>query len=123
MAALARCAARRALSRFVGLFARFPNTKEAGRCPACFSMSSAGFQGSSRNLGGAKEGRTPDLLNAIQTLYQLSYSPMVRLTGADSSKTPRESQAEKSRFSIDFPRAFCFNPHRFRAPRAISSVG
>ena len=26
-------------------------------------------------LGGAKEDRTPDLLNAIQTLYQLSYSP------------------------------------------------
>ncbi len=25
--------------------------------------------------GGAKEGRTPDLLNAIQALYQLSYSP------------------------------------------------
>jgi hypothetical protein len=26
--------------------------------------------------GGAKEGRTPDLLNAIQTLYQLSYDPI-----------------------------------------------
>ncbi len=26
--------------------------------------------------GGAKEGRTPDLLNAIQTLYQLSYDPV-----------------------------------------------
>ena len=25
--------------------------------------------------GGAKEARTPDLLNAIQTLYQLSYDP------------------------------------------------
>ena len=24
---------------------------------------------------GAKESRTPDLLNAIQALYQLSYSP------------------------------------------------
>jgi hypothetical protein len=26
--------------------------------------------------GGAKEARTPDLLNAIQTLYQLSYDPI-----------------------------------------------
>jgi hypothetical protein len=26
--------------------------------------------------GGAKEGRTPDLLNAIQALYQLSYDPI-----------------------------------------------
>ena len=25
--------------------------------------------------GGAKEARTPDLLNAIQALYQLSYDP------------------------------------------------
>ena len=27
-------------------------------------------------FGGAKEARTPDLLNAIQTLYQLSYDPI-----------------------------------------------
>ena len=26
--------------------------------------------------GGAKEARTPDLLNAIQALYQLSYDPI-----------------------------------------------
>jgi hypothetical protein len=26
-------------------------------------------------IGGAKGARTPDLLNAIQTLFQLSYSP------------------------------------------------
>ena len=26
--------------------------------------------------GGAREARTPDLLNAIQTLYQLSYDPV-----------------------------------------------
>ncbi len=26
-------------------------------------------------IGGAKEGRTPDLLNAIQALCQLSYNP------------------------------------------------
>jgi hypothetical protein len=26
-------------------------------------------------VGGAKGARTPDLLNAIQTLFQLSYSP------------------------------------------------
>jgi hypothetical protein len=26
-------------------------------------------------FGGAKEARTPDLLNAIQALYQLSYDP------------------------------------------------
>jgi hypothetical protein len=29
-----------------------------------------------RKFGGAKGARTPDLLNAIQTLFQLSYSPM-----------------------------------------------
>lgn len=29
-----------------------------------------------RKDGGAKEARTPDLLNAIQTLYQLSYDPI-----------------------------------------------
>lgn len=27
------------------------------------------------NFGGAKGSRTPDLLNAIQALYQLSYGP------------------------------------------------
>ena len=27
--------------------------------------------------GGDKESRTPDLLNAIETLYQLSYTPMI----------------------------------------------
>jgi hypothetical protein len=31
--------------------------------------------------GGAKEARTPDLLNAIQALYQLSYDP-IHKTGA-----------------------------------------
>ena len=42
------------------------------------------------NLGGAKEGRTPDLLNAIQTLYQLSYSPMCRGRGGNLAKSPFE---------------------------------
>ena len=31
--------------------------------------------------GGAKEARTPDLLNAIQTLYQLSYDPIHKTDG------------------------------------------
>ena len=65
----------------------------AGGCPAVFCASSAGSRFRFGNLGGAKEGRTPDLLNAIQTLYQLSYSPMVRLTGKQASKTAAESQA------------------------------
>ena len=81
--------------KFVGLFARFPNTRKAGHRPACFRMPSAGIPRFVRNLGGAKEGRTPDLLNAIQTLYQLSYSPMARLTAVESSKSPPASQAEK----------------------------
>ena len=33
-----------------------------------------GFQKPSKN-GGAKEDRTPDLVNAIHALYQLSYGP------------------------------------------------
>ena len=78
-----------------GLFARFRNTRTAGRCPAVFCASSAWSRFRFGNLGGAKEGRTPDLLNAIQTLYQLSYSPMARLTAVESSKSPGESQAEK----------------------------
>ena len=32
-----------------------------------------------RFFGGAEEDRTPDLLNAIQALSQLSYSPTVNL--------------------------------------------
>ena len=28
-------------------------------------------------IGGAEEGRTPDFLNAIQVLYQLSYRPLI----------------------------------------------
>ena len=72
---------------------RFPNTRTAGRCPADFCASSAGSRFHFGNLGGAKEGRTPDLLNAIQTLYQLSYSPMARLTAVESSKSPPASQA------------------------------
>ncbi len=31
--------------------------------------------------GGAKEARTPDLLNAIQALYQLSYDPNQKRSG------------------------------------------
>ena len=64
--------------KFVGLFAQPPDTKRAGRCPADFCASSAGSRFHFGNLGGAKEGRTPDLLNAIQTLYQLSYTPRKR---------------------------------------------
>ena len=77
----------------LGLFAQSPDTKRAGHRPACFRMSSAGIPRFVRNLGGAKEGRTPDLLNAIQTLYQLSYSPMVRLTGGKSTRTEPPRQA------------------------------
>ena len=50
----------------------------------------AGTKASSKNLGGAKEGRTPDLLNAIQTLYQLSYSPMCRGRGGNLANSPPE---------------------------------
>ncbi len=81
--------------KFVGLFAQPPDTKRAGRCPADFCASSAGSRFHFGNLGGAKEGRTPDLLTAIQTLYQLSSSPMARLTAVESSKSPPASQAEK----------------------------
>ena len=77
----------------LGRFAQSPDTKRAGHRPACFRMSSAGSPRFVRNLGGAKEGRTPDLLNAIQTLYQLSYSPMVRLTGGKSTRTEPPRQA------------------------------
>ena len=37
--------------------------------------------------GGDKGSRTPDLLNAIETLYQLSYIPVVKT--ADSIPNPR----------------------------------
>jgi hypothetical protein len=37
--------------------------------------------------GGAEGVRTPDLLNAIQALYQLSYDP---IRGGDKSKTLRD---------------------------------
>ena len=39
--------------------------------------------------GGAKEARTPDLLNAIQTLYQLSYDP-IQKTDAQNTFFPRQ---------------------------------
>ena len=29
-----------------------------------------------KRIGGAKENRTPDLLHAMQALYQLSYGPL-----------------------------------------------
>ena len=85
--------------RFVGLFARSSETRTAALGAAVFGgLSSAGSK-ALVNLGGAKEGRTPDLLNAIQTLYQLSYSPMVLLTGGDSSKTGEGSQANFGRLA------------------------
>ena len=34
--------------------------------------------GKSEEVGGAKGSRTPDLLNAIQALSQLSYGPILR---------------------------------------------
>ena len=39
--------------------------------------------------GGAKEARTPDLLNAIQALYQLSYDP--NQSAANLITAPRKS--------------------------------
>lgn len=35
-----------------------------------------GFKGEMHIFGGDKGSRTPDLLNAIETLYQLSYIPI-----------------------------------------------
>jgi hypothetical protein len=43
-----------------------------------------------RVISGAKESRTPDLLSAIQALYQLSYSPAVtRVRGDGAINLPR----------------------------------
>ncbi len=45
--------------------------------------------------GGAKGGRTPDLLNAIQALSQLSYGPIVPFCGRRvNNSMPRRSQAK-----------------------------
>lgn len=52
------------------------------------------------NNGGAKEARTPDLLNAIQTLYQLSYDP-IHETKRQSKFFPPQVKA----FSPAFPGA------------------
>lgn len=48
--------------------------RPAGKRKALSSQGKQGFQ--TVEDGGAKEARTPDLLNAIQTLYQLSYDPI-----------------------------------------------
>ncbi len=42
--------------------------------------------------GGAEESRTPYLLNAIQALYQVSYSPILGSCGPDSCRGGREGQ-------------------------------
>ena len=45
-----------------------------------FSFNSIGLSSYAVDLpGGAKEGRTPDLLNAIQALSQLSYGPILNI--------------------------------------------
>ena len=66
--------------------------------PACqaFAKNSRELAGPQlgAKAGGAKEARTPDLLNAIQALYQLSYDP---IQSADNLNVPR-------RLSKVFPR-------------------
>ena len=42
-----------------------------------------------RKAGGAEGSRTPDLLIANETLYQLSYDPNPRLTGPEPASPPR----------------------------------
>src|SRR5450756_2529808 len=52
--------------------------------------------GADQGAGGATGVRTPDLLNAIQTLFQLSYSPpvscLIRASDCDSTLTTTLSQ-------------------------------
>ncbi len=44
-----------------------------------------GLQGTVERCGGAREDRTPDLVNAIHALSQLSYGPKERdMVGSDS---------------------------------------
>ena len=62
-------------------------------CPVIGVRFSTAKAGISSKKSGAKGGRTPDLLNAIQALYQLSYGPeranytRFPLSGSGSAKT------------------------------------
>ena len=54
-----------------------PHAAEPARLrTSCFSAAAFATALQRAKAGGAKEARTPDLLNAIQALYQLSYDPI-----------------------------------------------
>ena len=68
-------------SSLTGLPSRSSERLNFGMIPPAFVLRTSARQPSlsatlRAKAGGAKEARTPDLLNAIQALYQLSYDPI-----------------------------------------------
>jgi hypothetical protein len=74
--------------------------------------------------GGAEGSRTPDLLNAIQTLYQLSYDPRpiganLRRPPALSNLLPEPARAPKSNPAILAPIRSGYSRPRTRRPSGV----
>ena len=68
---------------------------ERARCGTCADANSRAVRNSIR---GPKEIRTPDLLNANQSLYQLSYGP----DGASMKYEPGKYEERKNEASLPF---------------------
>ena len=52
--------------------------------------------------GGGKGSRTPDLFNAIEALYQLSYTPNKSRTARNKLKSIKYPTANQAHFTADF---------------------
>ena len=65
-------------------------------------------------LGGAKGIRTPDLLNAIQTRYQLRYNPVsIQLWSEPDFTTPSMNVIAARRGDLSAPMPFCTSVQSF----------
>src|SRR5215208_3654629 len=82
----------------IGLNTSVPPTRSFARRLSALDVGRKGYSGQGEGPpglaaglhGGAKRSRTADLLNAIQALYQLSYSPEVSGLAARPKRPPRE---------------------------------
>ncbi len=71
--------------------------------------------GKGRRIGGAMGIRTPDLLIANETLYQLSYDPIHRDADGGNYVTKNNVGKRKERFAVASP--YLTPPHGVRVRR------